>query len=154
MKKKAKNIGINIFLISVILMLLLTFHAVFIAGPLRAMEHEDNQIVQEYVRSRKLNNTEYLNRFSLDKTYYLIKDGANITFFDTYYRTTGTQEYVALDKVYDKAESLGFTKKQVSYGVYNEAVVFNLEKKGHIVFIDMNTMEVILDFGGANNVVE
>lgn len=154
MKKKAKNIGINIFLISVILMLLLTFHAVFIAGPLRAMEHEDNQIVSEYVRSRKLSNTQYLNRFTLDKTYYFIKDGSNITFFDTYYRTTGTQAYVALDTVYEKAESLGFTQKQVSYGVYNDTVVFNLEKKGRIVFVDMNTLEVILDFGGTGNVVE
>ena len=148
MKKKVKTIGIDLLLLGIVLFLSLLFHAVFIAGPLRAMEHEDKLFVETFVLKEDLENTEYLNRFSLKNTYYILKDKENLYYFDQDYKESGSHQYIPLTNAYEKAQELGFKKKDVSYGVYDEKIVFNLERKNHVVFLDLETLEVVFEFGG------
>lgn len=154
MKSKLKEIGIDIALLIVILILLLTFHAVFIAGPKRAMEHEDALFAQTFIEAEKLENAHFENRFSLSSIYYIVSDKTKLYYFDQDFEDQGFSPYVSLETAYPVAERLGFSPKQVSYGVFNNQIVFSLEKKNTIVFLDLESLEMVFEFGGDNHVVE
>lgn len=148
MKDKVKYILVDIALIFVVFILLLIFHTVFIAGPRRVMEHEDNLYVEAFSKQEKIQNIEFQNRFSLSKTYYIAKDKNNLYYFDQDLKETGKTPYVSLEKVVEKAQELGFEKKHVSYGVFDKEIVFNLERKGHVIFLDINDLNILFEFGG------
>ena len=148
MNKKIKNILIDVGLVGVILLLLLIFHSVFIAGPLRAQEHEQDLFVSAFKDQYKLTNVEFLNRFSLDEPYYIIKDSSKIYGFNKNYTKVITSSIKPLSNAEEKAKELGFSSKNIQYGIYEGKIVFSIEDKSHIVFLDLDTLDVLLDFGG------
>lgn len=148
MKDKAKVILVDLTLFLVVLFLLLLIHAVFIAGPIRVMEHEDNLYVEAFEKQERTSNLELQNRFTLSKTYYVVKKDKELIYFDQDLKEQGVHAYVPLSDAFEKAASLGFKEKHVSYGVFNHEIVFNLEKKNHIIFLDLDDLDVLFEFGG------
>lgn len=148
MKEKLKDIWIDIVLIIGILFLLLVIHTVFIAGPIRVMEHEDNLYVEAYEGKHQLKDLELCNRFSLSKTYYIAKDAKHLYYFDENIKEEGKRDYKALDEAHVVAQDLGFKEKHLKYGVYDKTIVYALEKKDHIIFLDMDDLKIVFEFGG------
>lgn len=148
MKSKIKNVLIDLLLVMVVLLLLLLFHAGFIAGPLRAMEKENKLYVEAYEKVSEISNTEFMNRFSLSDIYYVVKYEDELHWFNQAMDKVGKQAYMPYDNVFAKAETLGFKESEISYGVFNDKVVYALEKKGHIVFLDLESHDIVFEFGG------
>lgn len=148
MKSRFKTILLNTFLIGVILILLLLFHIGFIAGPNRVLEHESNIHVEAFSEAHDLKHPELLNRFSLDEVYYIVRDGNNLYWFNQEMTRFDERTYESLDKAFEMANDLGYKDKDVNYGVYKGKFVYTLEKKTHYIYLDMDTLEVVLEFGG------
>lgn len=148
MKNRLRTISINIFLVGVIIILLLLFHLGFIAGPIRVMEHETRLHIEAFSTAHDLKDPELLNRFSLDEVYYIIKDGKDMYWFNQEMTRFDTASYESLEKAYQVANDLGYENKDVNYGVYKGAFVYTLEKDTHYIYLDMNTLEIVLEFGG------
>lgn len=148
MKEKIKAISLDVFLVFLVLFLFLVFHVVYIAGPKRVMEHEDRLFIEAFQQKEKLKNLEYVNRFSLDKIYYIAKDENTIYYFDENMVFSEKAIYKAPDSALAKGESWGFSARHMSYGVFNKELVYRFEKKNHIIFLDYETLDVVFEFGG------
>lgn len=151
MKKKTKekliSILISLGLLGLIFFVLLLIHSVFIAGPNRVFEHEAKLYGDSYAERRNLRNYEYMNRFSLDDVYHIIKANDELHFFNEKYTRSGRTPYKSIDDILSFAQDLGFEKEDIQYGVYKNQIVYSLEKPEHIVLIDLEKLEVVLEFG-------
>ena len=148
MNKRVKNILLNMFLILVIIFILLLFHVGFIAGPNRAHEHEDHLYVEAFETQHNLENVTLLNRFSLDDTYYIVRLGRDMYWFNQALNQFDKTDYIALDSVYETASLLGFDQDEVMYGIYDKQIVFALESELQFVYLNIETLEVVFEFGG------
>lgn len=151
MKERVKDILIDLGLIATIFMLVVIFHAVFIAGPRRAYEHEDALYVRAFEDYKRLSNLNLENRFHYDDTYYIVSDTSKKTlyWFRKNLEEVGSQPYASLDAVLNKAVEWQFDPESIRYGVYNERIVYSLEDGRRIVFVDMETFEVLFSYGGS-----
>lgn len=151
MKTKFKRVLLNFLLVLVILILLLLFHAGFIAGPIRVKEHEDKLFVEAFATQMKLKDVELLDRFVLDEVYYVVRSKDKMYWFNKDFSRYGEQDFISKEGVLEEFDDLGY---DVGYGVYDDQIVFTFEKSVHYVFLDVETLEKVFEFGGSDNVVE
>jgi hypothetical protein len=145
MQKKLKNILVDLGLLVIVFFIMFLFHAVFIAGPLRAQEYEQELFVDAFTQLYDLENIKIMNRFALDEIYYVVRDDTSLYAFNGAYTKVYKENYVSLDKVYSLASELGFNKSQVKYGVFGDTIVFSLEKSDRIVMVDMDNLEIVFE---------
>lgn len=151
MKERIKNIFIDLGLLATIFLLVVVFHAVFIAGPRRAYEHEDALYIQAFEDYKRLSNLNLENRFHYDDTYYIVSNASKtkLYWFKKGLEADGEQPYSDLDAVLKQAELWHFEKDSIRYGVYNGRIVYSLEDGERIVFVDLESFEIVFSYGGS-----
>lgn len=149
MNKRYKNIILNLFLLLVIGILLLLFHAGFIAGPRRVVEHENKVHMDAFASAHKLENPTFMNRFVLKEVYYIIEDEGTLYWFTQDMHAYGEHDYVSLSVIEDKILELGFEMDDAGYGVLDGELVFTLESNVNFVYLNMDTYEIVLEMGGS-----
>lgn len=160
MVKKIKSIAAYLAAVIAILAIFVVAYAVFIAGPFRAYETEDQRFVNKMLELSDFKNPQarLLNRFSLDKVYYIVhvedKGQEYLVWFDASLSKITKEDYKGLDEASTIALGLGMEQAQVNFGVYKGAVIYVIKAGPRELFIDRQSHEVLLEIGGIPFVVE
>ena len=104
--------------------------------------------MEAYSEKYKVRNLEFVTDFYFDETYYIVKDSDQLYWFNKELTKTDSAPLIGLDKAYEKAKELGFDQKNVDYGVYKGEIIFSLESKEKIVFLNVDTLDIEFEFGG------
>lgn len=153
MSKKIKSIAVNVLLILLVISIFFIGYNVFISGPLRVYETDDINYVnslRSYDRYKD-SSLELLNRFSFDKTYYIVESKANdehlIVWYSKDHSLLKSVEYKALPSL-NQLNDLGMPESSgVSYGVYNDELVYVIKDGVHEVYLDYGTYDVVFEVG-------
>ena len=153
MGKKEKDLLINIILVVLFFAILITMYVVYIAGPSRTYELEDRQFLESIVEMNELESGKLLNRFSYDQVYYIIETQKNDETMIYWMNEDLNQKgsYANLDRtmVMPLADKYGILDSEITYGVYEGALVYVLKKDDEFeIFIDVETLEIKFYLGG------
>ena len=148
MLKKYKNLWISLVLLISIFLVLALGYVGFIAGPKRAYEKEDHLYLTAYVEQNKVKKVELLNRFSYDEVYYIIReDDQDIVVFNKDFSKQERFEYVDKEQVLPVASDLSFKPEEISYGYYQDALVFVLKNKNLELFVSTDELKIVYHLG-------
>lgn len=148
MYKKYKKIWINLMLILAIVLVLGFAYIGFIAGPKRAYEKEDHLYLEAYLKQSEAKKAELLNRFTYDDVYYIVrKDDQDIVVFNKDFTKEASFDYVSLEKAEEVAKNLSFQNDQISYGYFEDQLVFVLKNKKSEIFIATDDLKILYHLG-------
>ena len=153
MGKKQKDLLINIGLVVLFFAILITMYGVFIAGPARTYELEDRQYLESIIEMNELESGKILNRFSYDQVYYIIeaqKKGETVIFWmNEDLNSRGSSAVPDVSLVKPLADKYGVSDAEITYGVYEDKLVYVLKKDNEFeIFVDIDTLEIKFYLGG------
>lgn len=158
MKNVLKSFFGSLLLVILLILVLWLGYVGFIGGPARAYEKEDRQYVEAMMDTMKYDEAQLLNRFSYDQVYYIAQvkdaDASFIVWFNKDLSKVEKHELVSKEKVSEIATRYGMNEKNISFGVYKDKLVFVLKNRQLELFVDVDTLDILLQVGGNNNVVE
>ncbi|QIK69982.1 transporter [Erysipelothrix sp. HDW6C] len=151
MKKHIKSFSISVILIAVICTVLWIGYVGFIGGPARAYEREDQLYVETMMEQKGYSHGRILGRFAYEQVYYITEiteeDRTFIFWFNKDMDTTGEHENVGFDPVLEIASNFGIKDHEISFGVFNERLVYVLKNRQYEKFIDVETLKLVYDRG-------
>lgn len=150
MKINSKTALTNLLLILGIVITLWLGYVQYFGGPAQVYKEQDRLYLETLVEYQDLDSAQLLNRFSLDKVYYIVKvqkDGEFSTaWFDTDYKNFKTYKDADTSKAIDYAQANGISYKSIEYGVYDEELVYVIKTKNYSeIYIDVESLEIVLD---------
>lgn len=153
MKTKSNRVIVNILLILVIFFSLWLSYVVFIGGPAQVYTEEDRYYLDTIVEYKSLDSAKLINRFALDKVYYIVeieKDGTNqIAWFDDEFKDYQTHELISFDRVQPLAQENNIEEDKINLGVYEGELIYVLQQKDYSeLFVDIDDLEIKLISGG------
>lgn len=150
MKINSKTALTNLLLILGILLTLLIAYVHFTGGPAQVYKEQDRLYLETLVEYQDLDSAQLLNRFSLDKVYYIVrvqKDGEYSTaWFDTDYKNFKTYKDTDTNQAVGYAEANGISYRSIEYGVYEEELVYVIKTKNYEeIYLSVESLELVLD---------
>ncbi|CAM3584350.1 transporter [Erysipelothrix urinaevulpis] len=146
-----KQISKNLILFVIISLLILLSYVIFIGGPKRAYEREDRLFIEAMMKKEGYNEARLLSRFSLDDVYYITnvktEDGHKIVWFNKDLSKVEENDVYEIDRAYEAAKKLGVSKEKISYGVYEDTLVYVLKGNKFETYLDVDTLDVVFHLG-------
>lgn len=153
MKKTGRTFAINLLLILVIVILLGVGYLWFIGGPSRAYDKQDELYVLEFLEGEDYDEARMVSRFSFDTVYYILEvkenDFSSLVWFDHTFERSGVHDNVGFEPVFELADKYGVDRESISFGVYEDKLVYVLRRKDMFeIFVSVDTLEIVLHIGG------
>ncbi len=135
----------NFILLLVILVFLFLMHSIFVAGPLRAYEKEDNLHLEAFVENTDHESARFLDRYqNEDGLYYIVladeKKEAKIVVFKKDLSEIESFPYVSKEEV---AKKLDQSQANLHYAYLDQQLLFELRENGYTKYLDAQSLEVI-----------
>ncbi|WP_159637812.1 transporter [Erysipelothrix anatis] len=151
MNKIIKSFLKSLLLVALAILLFWIGYVGFIGGPARAYEREDRLMVEAMMESKGFTEATIIDRFSYDEVYYITEindDSGNFIFwFNKDLTKTGQHDVVTTEPVHTLATNFGMRPEEVSFGVYQDKLVYVLKNKHFEKFVDIESHNVVYDRG-------
>ncbi|AMC93209.1 hypothetical protein AOC36_04245 [Erysipelothrix larvae] len=149
MKEKLKSLSLNLLLIFGIFFFALLIYLVYIAGPNRAYEKEDRQLIEAFEKSNNITNLTLENRFAFDDVTYIVSNSSRTTlyWFSRDLKNSGFETYQDFSPAQRWVDGQGLTATDISYGVYEDKLVYFIRTDRFDFIIDFETQDVVLRIG-------
>lgn len=151
MDHKFKQILINLILLLAIVFVFASFYLVYLAGPNRAYEKEDRLIVEAMMKEEGYKSAKILSRFSYDDVYYITKvevdEEAAIVWFNKDLSQIVVDEFYELDRMHGIADQYGASHNKISYGVYENELVYVLKTRDYEAFFRASDLQIVYHLG-------
>lgn len=153
MKKTGRSVLTNFLLVFAIIGILGIGYAWFIGGPSRAYEDQDLRYVTEFMEGEDFDDARMVSRFSFDTVYYVLevsKDGvSSLVWFNDDFTKGGQHPIVEFSSVYALADTYGVDYDSISFGVYEDKLVYVLRRQDLFeLFVSVDSLEIVLHMGG------
>lgn len=151
MKYNLKQIAINLILLLAIFLVIMSFYLAYIAGPKRVYEEEDRFVVEAMMQEKGYSEASILNRFSFEEIYYItevnIDEEPAIVWFDKDLSNIVVEDYYEIDRMHDIADQYAINHDQISYGVYNNELVYVLKTNESEAFFRASDLQIVYHLG-------
>ena len=151
MKYNLKQIMINLILFLAIFLVITSFYLGYIAGPKRVYEEEDRFVVEAMMQEKGYKEASILNRFSFDDIYYItevkIEEELAIVWFNQDLSNIVVEEYYEIERMHDIADQYATNYDQISYGVYNDELVYVLKTIESEAFFRASDLQIVYHLG-------
>lgn len=149
--RNLKYITRNLLLILLIVVIVVITYVGFIGGPKRAYEKEDRLIVEAMMKKEGYSEARILSRFSYDDVYYIteveIDEEPQIVWFTKDVKNVTVENYYELDRMHEIANKFNVNQKNISYGVYEDNLVYVLKNRDFEVFFRVDDLQVVYHLG-------
>ena len=123
-----------------------------VSGPMRFYETQDKEMLQQFLDKTDYQKAKLLNRFSYERVHYFVlaedENGVeSIVWFNTDFELQGTASVVLLGKLVEVSEKYKVDDTMVSFGVYEDALVFVVKPSAtQEIWLNQN-MEIVFERG-------
>lgn len=152
MKKSYKTLAVNLLLMLSIFAIIGVGYLWFVAGPARAYERQDVAYIERFLEGENYDEAQLLSRFSYDTVYYIIEvsqdEKHSIVWFTHTFDRQGEHDLVDYSPVMDLAAKYGVSEDNISFGVYNDDLIYVLKKENFEMFVSVDSLEMVLQIGG------